>query len=225
MKIPVIFFYTAAAIYVFVAYFSKNFSRAIGIVLLAVFVIYMAYAVISAFKNPQTELSEHNSEPNKETEGSMIKDLLLLVIGAVCIAFGANFLIDSATAIAKALHVPETVIALTIVALGTSLPELVTAITSLVKGHGALSLGNIIGANLFNLVLVSGVSITAAPFPLPSEKTFMGYNASLVIDMPIMLAVMSILCIPALIRGKLSRWQGILLICIYVAFLAFQFAL
>lgn len=225
MKIPVIFFYTAAAIYVFVAYFSKNFSRAIGIVLLAVFVIYMAYAVISAFKNPQTELSEHNSEPNKETEGSMIKDILLLVIGAVCIAFGANFLIDSATAIAKALHVPETVIALTIVALGTSLPELVTAITSLVKGHGALSLGNIIGANLFNLVLVSGVSITAAPFPLPSEKTFMGYNASLVIDMPVMLAVMSILCIPALIRGKLSRWQGILLLCIYVAFLAFQFAL
>lgn len=225
MKIPVIFFYTAAAIYVFVAYFSKKFSRAIGIVLLAVFVIYMAYAIISAFKNPQTELSEHNSEPNKETEGSMIKDILLLVIGAVCIAFGANFLIDSATAIAKALHVPETVIALTIVALGTSLPELVTAITSLVKGHGALSLGNIIGANLFNLVLVSGVSITAAPFPLPSEKTFMGYNASLVIDMPVMLAVMSILCIPALIRGKLSRWQGILLLCIYVAFLAFQFAL
>lgn len=225
MKIPVIFFYAAAAIYVFVAYFSKNFSRAIGIVLLAVFVIYMAYAIISAFKNPQIELSEHNSEPNKETDGSMIKDILLLVIGAVCIAFGANFLIDSATAIAKALHVPETVIALTIVALGTSLPELVTAITSLVKGHGALSLGNIIGANLFNLVLVCGVSITAAPFPLPSEKTFMGYNSSLVVDMPVMLAVMSILCIPALIRGKLSRWQGILLLCIYVAFLAFQFVL
>lgn len=225
MKIPVIFFYTAAAIYVFVAYFSKKFSRTIGIVLLSLFVIYMAYSVISAFKGMKNVPTENSVEPRETTGGSVAKDVLLLIIGAVCIAFGAKFLIESATAIAKALSVPETVIALTVVALGTSLPELVTAITSLVKGHGALSLGNIIGANLFNLVLVCGVSITAAPFPLPSEKTFMGYNASLVVDMPVMLVVMSILCIPALIRGKLSRWQGILLLCIYVTFLAFQLVL
>lgn len=225
MKIPVIFFYTAAAIYVFVAYFSKKFSRAIGIVLLTIFVIYMAYSVISAFKITKGKALADNTEPNEKPKGSTAKDVLLLVIGAACIAVGAKFLIESATAIAKALSVPETVIALTVVALGTSLPELVTAITSLVKGHGALSLGNIIGANLFNLVLVCGVSITAAPFPLPSEKTFMGYNASLVVDMPVMLAVMSILCIPALIRGKLSRWQGVLLLCIYAVFLIFQFVL
>lgn len=71
---------------------------------------------------------------------------------------------DNGTIIAQAMGVPESVIALTFVALGTSLPELVTAITSLMKGHSDLSLGNVVGANVFNLVLVSGMSVTLAPF-------------------------------------------------------------
>ena len=82
---------------------------------------------------------------------------------------------------------PESVIALTFVALGTSLPELVTAITSLVKGHSDLSLGNIVGANVFNLVLVSGMSITLAPFTIPQSATLFGINSSLVLDLPVML--------------------------------------
>ena len=125
----------------------------------------------------------------------------------------------------KELGVPETVIALTFVALGTSLPELVTAITSLVKGHGSLSIGNIIGANLFNLVLVSGVSVTLAPFEVPVGKTIFGINSSLILDMPLMLVVMALLTIPALTTKKLHRWQGILLLCIYAAFCAIQFGL
>ena len=112
------------------------------------------------------------------------------------------------------MGVPESVIALTMIALGTSLPELVTAITSLVKGHGSLSLGNIIGANFFNLVLVSGISTTLSPFDLPVEKTIGGLNASL---------VMLIVTIPALIKGKLTRAQGIILLVLYASFLVFQF--
>lgn len=224
MRIPVTFFYISAAIYVLVAYFTKDFSRLIGFILLGIFVVYMIYAIISALKNPQTAL-EHNEEQPQETDGKIVKNIIFLIVGAVCIAVGARFLISSATSIAQFFGVPESVIALTIVALGTSLPEFVTAITSLVKGHGALSLGNIIGANLFNIVLVSGVSIAASPFPLPNEKQLFGYNASLVVDMPVMLCVMSIMCIPALIKGKLSRWQGIVLLCIYIAFLLFQFVI
>ena len=110
------------------------------------------------------------------------------------------------TLIAKALGGPESVIALTFVSLGTSLPELVTAITSLIKGHGALSLGNVIGANLFNLVLVSGVSITLSPFAVPAESTIGGMNASLVMDIPVMFSVMLLLTVPALLTKKLHRW-------------------
>ena len=109
------------------------------------------------------------------------------------------------------------------VALGTSLPELITAITSLIKGHGALSLGNIIGANLFNIILVSGMAITIAPFAVPAEKTIAGFNSSLVVDLPVMFAVMAILCLPTLKSGKLRRIQGVLLLAIYAAFTVYQF--
>ena len=153
------------------------------------------------------------------------KELGLLVLGAVLIAVGADLLVDNGTLIAQALGVPESVIALTFVALGTSLPELVTAITSLAKGHGALSLGNVIGANVFNLVLVSGVSVTLAPFSIPQNSTIAGMNASLVMDIPVMFAVMLLLTVPALIKGKLSRPQGIALLCIYAAFCVVQFTI
>ncbi len=151
--------------------------------------------------------------------------MLFLIVGAALIAVGADLLVDNGTKIATALGVPDTVIALTFVALGTSLPELVTAITALMKGHGALSLGNIIGANLFNLVLVSGMAITVNPFDVPAGQTVGGINASLVIDIPVMLAVMLLMTVPALIKGKLSRWQGISLLAIYAAFCSVQFIL
>ena len=90
---------------------------------------------------------------------------------------------DNGTIIAQAMGVPESVIALTFVALGTSLPELVTAITSLMKGHSDLSLGNVVGANVFNLVLVSGMSVTLAPFEIPQSATLFGINSSLVLEL------------------------------------------
>ncbi len=151
-------------------------------------------------------------------------NVLFLVLGAAVIAIGATLLVDNGTIIAEKLGVPSSVIALTFVALGTSLPELVTAITSLVKGHSALSLGNIIGANIFNLVLVSGASVAISPFEVPAEKLVGGLNASLVVDIPVMFAVMALMTLPALFRGKLSRWQGVTLLGIYAAFCVFQFA-
>ena len=149
----------------------------------------------------------------------------MLIGGAAVIAVGANLLVDNGTLIAQALGVPESVIALTFVALGTSLPELVTAITSLIKGHGSLSLGNVIGANILNLVLVSGVASVLRPFSIPQEKMLFGVNASLVLDMPLMLFVMVFLTIPALATKKLHRYQGIVLLCIYAAFCVIQFTM
>ncbi len=151
-------------------------------------------------------------------------NVLFLILGAAVIAIGATLLVDNGTIIAEELGVPSSVIALTFVALGTSLPELVTAITALAKGHGALSLGNIIGANIFNLVLVSGASVAISPFKVPAEKLVGGMNASLVVDIPVMFTVMALMTLPALFRGKLSRWQGISLLAIYAGFCVFQFA-
>jgi len=129
--------------------------------------------------------------------------------------------------IALGLGVPETVVALLFVALGTSLPELVTTITSLRKGRASLGVGNVIGANVFNLVLVSGVAVSLAPFAVPCENFLLdtGLNMSLVFEIPVMLGVMSLMAIPALITKKLSRWQGIVLLLIYASFCVLQFVL
>ena len=224
LRVPVAFFFAAAAIYCVAAYAMGEFTRPLGFVMLAMFVAYMVANVLQMKKAPAAAEAETEAE-NAGEEMSLTKTLVLLVLGAVLIALGANLLVDNGTLIAQALGVPESVIALTFVALGTSLPELVTAITSLAKGHGALSLGNVIGANVFNLVLVSGVSVTLAPFSIPQNSTIAGMNASLVMDIPVMFAVMLLLTLPALIKGKLSRPQGIALLCIYAAFCAVQFSI
>ena len=223
LKMPVLFFFVSAAIYCVAAYAMGEFTRLMGLIMLAIFVIYMVITVRQGFRNP----TEHEPEEEKTDDKprSLAMELVLLVAGAAVIAVGADLLVDNGTLIAQAMGVPETVIALTFVALGTSLPELVTAITSLAKGHGSLSLGNVIGANIFNLVLVSGVSVTLAPFKVPTASTIAGMNASLVMDIPVMLSVMLLLTIPALVRKKLSRWQGIVLLCIYAAFCAIQFTM
>lgn len=231
--IPVCFFFGAAIFYACMSYFAGGFPLWSGILLLATFVVYMVVTVIKAFSSAKKntgaqplspETLEQNKEENEENE-SLLKSIFFLIVGAFVIAIGADLLVDKGTYLATLMGVPETVIALTFVALGTSLPELVTAITSLMRGRGALSLGNLIGANLFNLVLVSGVAISIAPFSIPLGNLIGGVSASLAIDIPVMFGVMALLTVPALIRGKLSKVQGYALLAIYIAYVVLQFAL
>ncbi len=221
LKTPVFFFFAAAGIYCVAAYVMGRFTRTLGFIMLAMFVAYMVVNVMQ-MKKTSPKKEEASGE---EEEMSLVKTLVLLVVGAAAIAVGANLLVDNGTLIAQALGVPESVIALTFVALGTSLPELVTAITSLIKGHSDLSLGNIVGANVFNLVLVSGVSVALAPFTIPQSNILFGINSSLVLDLPVMLLVMLIMTVPALVSGKLKRAQGIILLAIYAAFCVIQFVM
>ena len=221
LKTPVFFFFAAAALYSINAYLTGYFGYAIGICLLIILALYLYCTIRQGLKNPAPA---EETEASKESRALWLS-IVMLIGGAALIAVGANLLVDNGTLIAQALGVPESVIALTFVALGTSLPELVTAITSLIKGHGSLSLGNVIGANILNLVLVSGVASVLRPFSIPQEKTLFGVNASLVLDMPLMLFVMAFLTIPALTTKKLHRYQGIVLLCIYAAFCVIQFAM
>ena len=220
LVVPSIAFFTAAAVYMAVSYLSGYFSRFLGIVLLLMFCVYIFISVKQSLKQYRSAVNEPAEEKKLIPVGKMI---LFLLLGAALIAVGARLLVDNGTKIAVALGVPESVVALTMVALGTSLPELVTAITSLAKGHSELSVGNIIGANLFNLVLVGGLSITISPFEIPSQKTLGGINSALVVDLPLMLATMLIMIVPALTGKRLYRWQGLLLLALYAGFVVYQF--
>ena len=225
MKTPAIFFFASAALYCLASYVLGEFPRWMGFLMLAIFVVYMVTTVRNGLKNPDAAHEDEAEEGGKERTLAM--ELLLLVAGAAVIAVGADLLVDHGQIIALELGVPETVVALLFVALGTSLPELVTTITSLRSGHASLGVGNVIGANVFNLVLVSGVAVSLAPFKVPCENFLLdtGLNMSLVFEIPVMLLVMSLMIFPALATRKLGRWQGITLLGIYAAFCVCQFVL
>ena len=216
---PVIFFFVSAAIYVVAAYVFGRFDRWLGIVMLLVFAVYMTLTIRNGFKNPVEQTADEDPSDNG---GSLLKNLIVLAVSAGLIAVGADMLEGSSVSLATMVGIPTEVVGVTVVALCTSLPELVTAVTALLKGHGALSLGNIIGANIFNLVLVSGAAVTISPFAIPEGSKLFGLNTSQLIEIPLMILVMALMTLPPLRKGKLGRWQGITLLGIYIAFVILQ---
>ena len=189
---------------------SENMlSRISGIILLVVCVVYM-FILVKAAKKDSVKDEENTSEIK------MSKNILLSLIGVVGIVFGGNLVVDSATNIAYSLGMSEKLVGLTIVAVGTSLPELVTSIVAALKGENDIALGNVLGSNIFNLVLILGASATISPI------TVLGV---MLIDFIILIAVT--LFIGALIffnkkdEKRLGRLEGIILVGIYVAYLAY----
>ena len=192
-------------------YVTGAYGRPMGIMLLLLFGLY-AYLNI---RRSGSE-GEDSQEEGKNQEVSVPRQLLVLVICAGLLYLGANLLVDNGIFIANAIGVPERVIAVNFIALGTSLPELVTSIVSLIKGYGNVGLGNVIGANILNLLLVIG--IPAAVEGIPLERS------TVTVDMPLSLLVMAILLVPILVRKRSSRVQGAALLCIYVAYCILSFA-
>lgn len=227
LRLPAALFTAAAAAFCAVAYTTGQFSRGVGLGLLVLFAVYLVLSVRAMRRTPGAPAADAPASPSPAApaEPPLWRTVLGLVVGAAAIAWGADLLVDNGTKLAAALGVPESVIALTFVALGTSLPELVTAVTALAKGHSALSLGNVIGANLLNLVLVTGTAATLAPFSLPQGSELWGVNQSLVIDLPVMVLVSALLIVPVLARGRLYRAQGFALLALYALFCVGQFAL
>lgn len=218
LRLPAALFTVAAVLFAGVAYTTGVFSRGAGLLLLGVFAVYLLLSLRQMRAAPAAD-----STMPQEPLAALGKTILGLVAGAAAIALGADLLVDHGTVLAEALGVPESVIALTFVALGTSLPELATAITALAKGHSALSLGNVIGANFLNLALVTGVASTLAPFSVPQGRQLFGVNRSLALDLPVLALVSALLILPTLLRGRLSRPQGVALLAIYTAFCVGQF--
>lgn len=204
-----IFYFAVLAAMNGYGYFAGKYNRISGMALLLLFAVY-AYLNI--------KLSSKEGEENEEEadgEISVPKQLLILVVCAALLYLGANLLVDNGILIAGALGVPERVIAVTFIALGTSLPELVTSVVSLIKGFGNVGLGNIIGANILNMLLVIG--IPAAVSGIPVERS------TVTVDMPLAFLVMAVLLVPILIRKKSSRIQGVLLLGIYMAYCVVSF--
>ena len=125
---------------------------------------------------------------------------------------GSKLLVDNGVKIAQILGIPQGVISLTVIALGTSLPELVSAITAIKKKHHAISVGNVLGANILNIVAVIGISAIPNNIPILSQ--------AMKVDFPFMILLLLTLILPTIKKNRLYRWQGLLMLTIYFTYIA-----
>lgn len=133
-----------------------------GWILIALFIVFITYTIISAKRQNKND-KECMELIVREKEVSILKSILSIMIGIVALKFGGEFVVDNATLIAKSIGISEKVISVTIIAIGTSLPELVTSVMAAIKGNTDMSIGNIIGSNIFNILLIIGVSSVIQP--------------------------------------------------------------
>ncbi|MCK4913560.1 MAG: calcium/sodium antiporter [Planctomycetes bacterium] len=190
---------------------NLNLSRLEAAGLLAVFATMMFLIVRFAEKNkPQTNQQQKNSKTS-----NVIKSLLFVTLGLAGLAVGAKVTIDAAVFIGEYVGLSETVIGLTIIAVGTSLPELATCVVASFKGHNDITIGNIVGSNIFNALLVVGSAGIIRPLTIGQRLAGT--------DCWIMIAATAVFAFLVLIRGRIGRASGILLLLGYAGFLIYLF--
>ena len=184
---------------------GNTVTRVEGGIILVIFVVYIAYLIRNAIKNRET--GDDDEKPM-----SPIKSILYIVIGLAAIIGGGQLVVESAKVIASTFGMSETLIGVTIVAIGTSLPELVTSIVAAKKGQSAIAIGNVVGSNIFNIAFVLGLSSAFTPIAVVSEA---------MIDNLVMIGVNAIGFVFCLTGKKLNRVEGIIMVCLYVLYTAY----
>ena len=180
-----------------------------AVILLVILTVY----IFENIKSARNNISNFDDEPVKADRRSVARHIMLIVVGAACIVLGSRLLVDSGGEIARNWGVSEAIIGVTIVAIGTSLPELVTAVAAVVKRHPSMSIGNVIGANIIDTTLILSVCSFIYGGNLPVSVQ------NIRIDFPVAILVSLIAVIPTIIQKKFSRWQGIVMVVIYIAYL------
>ena len=178
-------------------------SRLLSIILLLIFAVYITMLIINAKKNQQQD--------DNVKRKPMWQCALLILIGLGCIIAGGQFVVNGAKVIASALGMSETLIGLTVVAIGTSLPELVTSVVASRKGENGLAVGNVVGSNIFNILFILGISGTIHPISV---------NLASVIDLAVMVAVSIITMIFARTKN-IGRTEGAVMLALYAADVVF----
>jgi len=195
-------------------------GRLAGFVLCVLFAAYTVLLIRNTRKQRQRFLAdsvELVGELHPElARSSLGREILWLLVGAAGISLCSYLIVGSGVAIASSLGVPELVISLTVIALGTSLPELMTAIVAVMKGHNDLSLGNVIGANILDLLLIPGLCAMVRPLPLNPKTLFF--------DMPVLVLLM-VLCVAfGLTHRRLERWEGGTILVVYLVYVSLRWA-
>ncbi|MEH6827827.1 calcium/sodium antiporter [Parasphingorhabdus sp.] len=200
---------------------TTGITVAIGIAFIALLIGYLAYAYWAERTQPVGASALHEKAEALEMSDTHLHDvqplwrsILVLIVGIVLIVLGGRWLVEGAVDLARLVGMSEAVIGLTVIAIGTSLPELVTSVVAAYKGASAVALGNVLGSNIFNLLLIGGVTAVIAPGTIPGEITNFG--------LPALIAASVLLLIFAATGRKITRWEGGILLVIYLVMLVYN---
>ena len=182
-----------------------SISRVEGIILFLLIIGYVSYLVYSAKNTKEAQIVD-------KPKMGLLRSIIYIIGGMAGIIIGADFVVDSASYIAMAFGMSETLVGLTIVAIGTSLPELVTSLTALKKEENQLIIGNVIGSNIFNILFVLGASSIISPITI---------NPNMLIDVALMLVVTILFFIFGKTQDKYDKKEGFILVALFIAYMAF----
>ncbi len=205
----------AASLALWIMLRDAALGRADGIILLTGIIAYTVFAIRTSARETQDVQDEYADAAPKPPRRPIAISLVLIIVGLAACVLGARWLVSGAVAVATKLGVSELVIALTIVAAGTSLPELATSIVATIRGQRDIAVGNVIGSNIFNILGILGIAGALAPAGLPAEPSLLAF------DLPVMLAV-AVACLPIAFTGfRINRAEGALFFAAYLAYIAF----
>ena len=191
---------------------NRVIGRVDGAILLVMFGLYL-YLIYRESRN-EMSLNMENTRPNKKHGKRVGLYALITLAGLAGLWIGGNITVEAAVSLARKLDVSDAIIGLSVVAVGTSLPELVVSVNATLKGNASLAMGNIVGSNIFNLLLVAGASSFVTPFGVPAGGVF---------DLMVMLGLSLVLMIFAWTHNfKIKRWEGFLLLLAYVSYIVFR---
>ena len=197
-------FTVAASMLLLFLAFDHFLGHVGGFMLLAGFALFMAYSIYSASRSPEPDSNDQVAQMSK------LKSAIFVFGGLLLLIVGSNVFVDHASQLALSMGISEGVVGLTVVAGGTSLPELATTVVAARKGQSALAIGNVIGSNVFNILLILGLTATIHPLQIEGITT---------IDMAVMLLSVSFVWIFCFTRLKVERWEGATLLVGYLAYL------
>jgi len=200
------------ALLFFALAYDGKLTRLDGVILVGIFAAYLAWMARTARSETllETELDEASVLPR--TGWTYLKLVALVVVGLTGLALGSEWLIQGAVAAARALGVSELVIGLTSVAIGTSLPELATSVIASLRGERDISVGNVVGSNIFNILSVLGFSSLVAPDGMTVAPAVLRFDALVMIGV-------SLACFPVFFNGfQIKRWEGALFVGYYIAY-------
>ena len=209
--------FALAAVGVTVLVLFKERFTAMYMVQIIVALIILAFGMSITQISAILKLDEKNAFIKKVIESDIVVNITKLVAGIAGIVIGSNLLVDYGSAFAELLHIPEIIIAVTIVAIGTSLPELITTVNALIKKNSSLSAGNIIGANIIDVCLI--LPVCAIIGAATGAEGLLVSKQSIYLDFSFCLVILATAAIPPLVTKKFQRWQGIACLGLYITYL------